>query len=178
MSRIGKQPILIPAGVTVDITPGMVTVHGPKGDLEQTYPKVLSVKLNEDKVIIERAGDSRPERAFHGLTRALIANMVAGVSEGFTKSLEIVGYRVQQAGSGVNMQIGYSHPVVVDPMPGVTLEVEGNNQIHVRGADKQIVGEMAARIRRVRKPDAYKGKGVRYLGESISLKPGKAAGRM
>jgi large subunit ribosomal protein L6 len=178
MSRIGKQPIPIPSGVKVDIGDNSVRVQGSMGALEQTYPADVTVRLDEGKVIVERKGDSRKQRAFHGLTRALIANMVNGVSQGFTKSLEVVGYRVQQAGSGVNLQVGYSHPVVVAPMSGITLEVEGNNRIHVRGVDKQVVGEMAARIRRLRKPDAYKGKGIRYAGEQVRLKPGKAAGRM
>ncbi len=177
MSRIGKQPIPIPSGVTVEVQEDLVQVKGSGGSLEQSYNPGLTVRVSDGQVVVERKDDSRQQRAFHGLTRALIANMVTGVSEGFTKTLDVVGYRVQQAGAGVNLQVGYSHPVVMEPMPGVTLEVEGNNRIHVRGANKQVVGEMAARIRRVRKPDAYKGKGIRYLGEQLRLKPGKAAGR-
>ncbi len=177
MSRIGKQPIPIPSGVTVEVQEDLVQVKGSGGSLEQSFNPGLTVRVSDGQVVVERKDDSRQQRAFHGLTRALIANMVTGVSEGFTKTLDVVGYRVQQAGDGVNLQVGYSHPVVMQPMPGVTIEVEGNNRIHVRGADKQVVGEMAARIRRVRKPDAYKGKGIRYLGEQLRLKPGKAAGR-
>jgi large subunit ribosomal protein L6 len=177
MSRIGKQPITIPAGVSVEVGESSVRVKGSGGELEQAYNPELKVRVNDGQVLVERKGDSRQQRAFHGLTRALIANMVMGVSEGFTKTLEIVGYRAQPMGQGINLQVGYSHPVVVEPLPGVTLEVEGNNRIHVRGADKQAVGEMAARIRRVRKPDAYKGKGIRYAGEQLRLKPGKASGR-
>ena len=177
MSRIGKQPITIPAGVSVEVGESSVRVKGSGGELEQAYNLGLTVRVDDGQVLVERKDDSRQQRAFHGLTRALIANMVTGVSEGFTKTLEIVGYRVQPMGQGINLQVGYSHPVVLEPLPGVTLEVEGNNRIHVRGADKQAVGEMAARIRRVRKPDAYKGKGIRYAGEQLRLKPGKAAGR-
>ena len=177
MSRIGKQPIPLPSGVSVEIGDGIVRVQGSQGSLEQTYHTALVVRTDDGQVLVERSNDSRQQRALHGLTRALIANMVTGVSQGFTKSLELVGYRVQQLGDGVNLQVGYSHPVVITPIPGVTLEVEGNNRVHVRGSDKQVVGEMAARIRRVRPPDAYKGKGIRYAGEQIKLKPGKAAGR-
>lgn len=177
MSRIGKQPVLIPQGVSVEVVESTVQVHGSLGTLKQAFQPNLTVRVVDGHVIVERKNDSRAQRAFHGLTRALIANMVVGVSEGFTKTLDIVGYRVQQVGQGVNLQVGYSHPVVMQPEPGVTLEVEGNNRIHVRGADKQRVGELAAQIRRVRPPDAYKGKGVRYLGERVVLKPGKTAGR-
>jgi large subunit ribosomal protein L6 len=177
MSRIGKQPIPIPSGVSVEIETGMVRVKGASVVLEQPYQRGINVRVDDGQVVVERRDDSRAQRAYHGLTRALIANMVTGVSEGFTKSLDLVGYRVQAAGRGVNLQVGYSHPTVVEPMEGITLEVQGNNRILVRGADKQVVGEMAARIRRVRKPDAYKGKGIRYTGEQLRLKPGKTAGR-
>ncbi len=177
MSRIGKQPVVIPSGVSVEIGEATIRVQGALGTLDQAFQPGLTVRVDDGQVLVERKNDSRAQRAFHGLTRALIANMVHGVSEGFTKTLDIVGYRVQQVGQGVNLQVGYSHQVVVQPEPGVTLEVEGNNRIHVRGADKQRVGELAAQIRRVRPPDAYKGKGIRYLGEQVRLKPGKTAGR-
>ena len=177
MSRVGRLPISVPSGVSVEIAQGEVTVRGTGGTLQQQVHPDIRVLLEDGAVRVERPNDSRQFRALHGLTRALIANMVTGVSQGFTRTLEIVGYRVQQTGAGVTLQIGYSHPVVVEPLEGVSLEVEGNNRIHVRGADKQVVGEMAARIRRVRPPDAYKGKGVRYAGEVLRLKPGKAAGR-
>ena len=177
MSRIGKQPVVIPSGVSVEIGEATIRVQGALGTLDQAFQRDLTVRVDDGQVLVERKNDSRAQRAFHGLTRALIANMVHGVSEGFTKTLDIMGYRVQQVGQGVNLQVGYSHPVVVQPEPGVTLEVEGNNRIHVRGANKQRVGELAAQIRRVRPPDAYKGKGIRYLGEQVRLKPGKTAGR-
>ena len=151
--------------------------RGAGGTLQQQVHPELRIVIEEDEVRVERPNDSRQFRSLHGLTRSLIANMVTGVSEGFTRSLELVGYRVLQTGNGITLQVGYSHTVEVQPMEGVSLEVEGNNRIHVRGADKQVVGEMAARIRRVRRPDAYKGKGVRYLGEVLRLKPGKSAAR-
>ncbi len=177
MSRIGKQPVVIPPGVSVEVGEATIRVQGALGTLDQAFQRDLTVRVDDGQVLVERKTDSRSQRAFHGLTRALIANMVRGVSEGFTKTLDIVGYRAQQVGQGVNLQVGYSHQVVMQPEPGVTLEVEGNNRIHVRGADKQRVGELAAQIRRVRPPDAYKGKGIRYLGEQVRLKPGKTAGR-
>ena len=177
MSRVGKKPIPIPAGVSVEVGGGEVAVKGPKGELRQAVNPAIVVRETDGHVVVERPSDQRQHRALHGLTRALIANMVSGVSDGFTRSLELVGYRVQAQGRGLNMQLGFSHPVVVEPMDGVELEVEGNNRIHVRGTDKQIVGEQAARIRRLRPPDAYKGKGVRYAGEQVRLKPGKSAGK-
>ena len=178
MSRIGKQPIAIPSGVSVEVDAAEVVVRGKQGELRRTVHADMSVRVDDGQVLVERPSDLRLHRALHGLTRALIANMVTGVDEGFTRTLEIVGYRAQQQGGSVNMQLGFSHPVVVEPMDGVTLEVEGNNVVHVRGIDKQRVGEQAAQIRRLRPPDAYKGKGVRYRGEQIRLKPGKsAAGR-
>ena len=177
MSRIGKQPIAIPSGVTVAIGATEVTVKGSRGELRQSVHPDIVVREADGQILVERPSDQRQHRALHGLTRSLIANMVAGVSDGYTKTLELVGYRVQQQGAGINMQLGFSHQVVVEPMGGITLEVEGNNLIHVRGIDKQVVGEQAARIRRFRPPDAYKGKGVRYRGEKLRLKPGKSAAR-
>ncbi len=177
MSRIGRLPIPIPSGVSVEVAEGEVTVRGPNGTLQQRVPPDISLRQEGDQVLVERGGDTRRERALHGLIRALVANMVVGASQGFTRTLELVGYRVQQQGQGLRLQVGYSHPVDVEPLAGVQLEVEGNNRIHVRGADKQVVGEMAARIRRVRRPDRYKGKGIRYEGEVLRLKPGKSAVR-
>ena len=177
MSRVGKQPIPIPNGVTVEIGEAQVIVKGSRGQLQQSFNPDLFVREENGQVLVERPSDQRHHRALHGLTRALIANMVAGVSEGYTRTLELVGYRVQARGAGLNLQLGFSHQVIVEPMEGITLEVEGNNLIHVRGIDKQVVGEQAARIRRLRPPDAYKGKGVRYRGEKLRLKPGKSAAR-
>ena len=177
MSRIGKKPIPIPSGVSIDLLDGSVRVRGGLGELEHSYPDLVKVRIDDGQLLVERDGDSRQHRAFHGLIRVLISNMVIGVSEGYAKVLEIVGYRVQQVGQGINLQVGYTHPVIVQPMEGTTLEVEGTNRIHVKGINKQVVGEMAAYIRRVRPPDAYKGKGIRYEGEYVRLKPGKAAGR-
>ena len=177
MSRVGRKPVPIPGGVSVEIAPGEVVVKGAKGELRQTVADDIIVREEDGAVVVERSSDHRTQRSLHGLTRALIANMVTGVSEGFTRSLELSGYRVQAQGRGLNLQLGFSHPVVVEPMDGVEFEVEGNNRIHIRGTDKQLVGEQAARIRRLRPPDAYKGKGVRYLGEKIRLKPGKSAAK-
>ena len=178
MSRIGKQPIPLPNGVSIEVSEGEVVVKGRGGELRQAVDQDIAVRVEDGRVLVERPSDHRRHRALHGLTRALIANMVTGVDQGFSRTLEIVGYRVQQQGDNVNLQLGFSHPVVVAPMEGVTFEVEGNNVLHVRGADKQRVGEQAAQIRRLRPPDAYKGKGVRYRGEQLRLKPGKsAAGR-
>lgn len=177
MSRIGKKPIPIPMGVSLDVREAEVVVNGQRGELRQAVDADIVVREENGQIIVERPSDDRRHRALHGLTRALIANMVTGVSDGFTRTLELVGYRVQAQGEGINLQLGFSHPVVVDPMDGVTLEVEGNNRVHVRGIDKQIVGEMAARIRRIRPPDPYKGKGVRYAGEQLRLKPGKSAAK-
>ncbi len=177
MSRIGKKPIPIPSGVSVEATGDEVVVKGAKGELRQTVSPGITVREEDGAIVVARATDERRHRALHGLTRALVANMVAGVSDGFTRTLELVGYRVQAQGRAVNLQLGFSHPVVIDPMEGVEFVVEGNNRVHVRGIDKQAVGEQAARIRRLRPPDAYKGKGVRYAGEQIRLKPGKSAGK-
>ncbi len=177
MSRIGKQPIAIPSGVTVAIGAAEVTVKGSRGELSQSFHPDIVVREADGQILVERPDDQRQHRALHGLTRSLIANMVTGVSDGFTRTLELVGYRVVQQGAGITMQLGFSHQVIVEPMGGITLEVEGNTLIHVRGIDKQVVGEQAARIRRFRPPDAYKGKGVRYRGEKLRLKPGMSAAR-
>ena len=177
MSRVGKKPIPIPSGVSVEVADGEVIVTGARGELRQAVNPAISVQEEDGALVVRRSSDNREHRALHGLTRALVANMVTGVNEGFTRTMELVGYRVQAQGSAVNMQLGFSHPVVIEPMDGVVFEVEGVNRIHVRGIDKQIVGEQAARLRRLRPPDAYKGKGVRYMGEQIRLKPGKSAAK-
>jgi large subunit ribosomal protein L6 len=179
MSRIGYQPIPVPSGVEVDIKGSEVTVKGRQGSLTQAFHPDMKI-LREDGVLkVDRPSDEGQHRALHGLTRNLIANMVTGVNDGFTKSLELVGvgYRVQQSGQGITLSVMFSHPVVVQPPDGVTLQVEGNNRIHVRGIDKQKVGQMAAQIRAVRPPNAYTGKGIRYMGEQVRLKPGKSARR-
>ena len=177
MSRVGKKPIPIPSGVSVEVTDEEVVVTGARGELRHAVNPGISVQEEDGALVIRRESDAREHRALHGLTRALLANMVTGVSDGFTRTMELVGYRVQAQGNAVNMQLGFSHPVVIEPMDGVVFEVEGVNRIHVRGIDKQIVGEQAARLRRLRPPDAYKGKGVRYMGERIRLKPGKSAAK-
>jgi large subunit ribosomal protein L6 len=177
MSRIGKLPVSVPSGVNVTLDSDAVLVKGPKGELRQAFlPRIVGVKLEDGSVIVERKGDAKEHRAAHGLTRTLIANMVEGVSKGFRKSLEIqgVGYRVAKAGEKLNLSLGYSHPVVFEAPKGVALSVEGQNKIHVEGIDKQAVGQVAAEIRRLRPPEPYKGKGIRYAGEQIRKKLGKA----
>ena len=179
LSRIGRKPIPLPSGVTVDVGYGEVTVSGPRGTLTQTYHPDVSVKVEDGEVIVERLTERKFHRSLHGLTRSLIANAVTGVTDGYTRTLELmgVGYRVQATGDGVVLNVGYSHPVEIHPPDGVTMEVEGNNRIHVRGMDKQKVGQLAARVRRVRPPNAYKEKGIRYQGEVLRFKPGKSAAR-
>ena len=177
MSRIGKLPVAVPSGVNVTLNEGYVHVKGPKGELHQhILAQVIDVKLEDGKVLIERKGDAKPHRSAHGLTRTLIANMVEGVSKGFRKSLEIqgVGYRASKAGEKLNLTLGYSHPVVFEAPSGITLSVEGTNKIHVDGIDKQQVGQVAAKIRGLRPPEPYKGKGIRYEGETVRKKLGKA----
>ncbi|MDE2939544.1 MAG: 50S ribosomal protein L6 [Chloroflexota bacterium] len=179
LSRIGRKPIPVPDGVEVEIQYGGVTVKGPRGTLTQNYHPEVIVKLEDGQVIVERMSERKFHHSLHGLTRSLIANAVVGVTDGYTKTLELmgVGYRVQQSGEGIVLNVGYSHPVEIQPREGVTLEVEGNNRVHVRGIDKQKVGELAAQIRKVRPPNAYKEKGIRYQGEVLHFKPGKAAAR-
>ena len=176
MSRIGKLPIPLPAGVTVEINGQDVAVKGPKGELKLTVSKPITVSQEDGSVIVSRPDDEAVSKSLHGLTRSLIANNVHGVSEGFTKALEIVGtgYRAALKGSTVELSLGFSHPVLVTPPEGITLVVEGNTKIIVSGIDKQAVGEMAANIRKLRKPEPYKGKGVRYEGERGRRKAGKA----
>jgi large subunit ribosomal protein L6 len=176
MSRIGKLPIPLPAGVTVAIDGQNVSVKGPKGELALTVSEPIKVLLEDNTVIVSRPDDEAKSKSLHGLTRTLIANNVHGVSTGFTKTLEIVGtgYRAAAKGSTIELALGFSHPVVVDPPQGITLTVEGNTKIVVSGVDKQAVGEVAANIRKIRKPEPYKGKGVRYEGERVRRKAGKA----
>lgn len=166
----------MPAGVTVTIDGQAVNVKGPKGELALTVKTPIEVKLEDGQVLVTRPDDERESRSLHGLTRTLIANQIVGVTEGYAKSLEVVGtgYRVQAKGSSVEFALGYSHSITVDPPAGITFEVEGNNKLHVRGIDKQAVGEVAANIRKLRKPEPYKGKGVRYAGEVVRRKAGKS----
>lgn len=176
MSRIGKLPIAIPSGVTVNIKGDSIAVKGPKGELNRTLPPDMSVKMEGGNLLVSRPDDSKKHRAFHGLTRSLLANMVEGVSKGFEKTLEIVGvgFRGEKTGNNLTLRLGFSHTVEVKPLPGVTLGMEGNNKIKVSGIDKEVVGEMAAEIRAIRTRDIYKGKGIKYAGEVVHLKPGKA----
>ena len=179
LSRIGRKPIPVPSGVAVNIHYGGVTVTGPRGTLTQNYHPEVSVRVEDGQVLVERLSERKFHHSLHGLTRSLIANAIVGVTDGYSKTLELmgVGYRVQQSGEGIILNVGYSHPVEIQPREGVTLEVEGNNRVHVRGNDKQKVGELAAQIRKVRPPNAYKEKGIRYQGEVLHFKPGKAAAR-
>jgi len=176
MSRIGKLPIPIATNVQVDIAGSTVTVKGPKGELVREFPAGISFQQADGKVLVVRPDDEKRSRALHGLSRSLLNNMVIGVADGFTRTLELqgVGYRATQAGQKVNLAVGYSHPVEVEPPPGIQLEVEGTSRVHVRGIDKELVGQVAANIRKVRKPEPYKGKGIRYLGERVRRKAGKA----
>jgi large subunit ribosomal protein L6 len=176
MSRIGKMPISVPTGVDVTIDGQHVTVKGPKGTLSHTVAEPITVKRGDDGALsVARPDDERESRSLHGLSRTLIANMVTGVTSGYTKTLEIVGtgYRVQARGSNLEFALGYSHPVVVEAPEGITFRVETPTRLAVEGIDKQKVGEVAANIRKLRKPDPYKGKGVRYQGEVIRRKAGK-----
>ena len=176
MSRIGKLPIPLPAGVSVEISGQDVAVKGPKGELKLTVSEPIKVSQEDGSIIVSRPDDEAKSKSLHGLTRTLIANNVHGVSQGFSKSLEIVGtgYRAAAKGSNIELALGFSHPVVVEPPQGITLTVEGNTKIIVSGIDKQAVGEVAANIRKLRKPEPYKGKGVRYEGERVRRKAGKA----
>ena len=176
MSRIGRLPIDIPAGVTISVDGQDVAVKGPKGELTLTVARPIEVAVEENQVLVTRPDDERDSRSLHGLTRTLINNMVVGVTQGYEKKLEIVGtgYRVLAKGSDLEFALGFSHPVLVEPPAGITLTVEGNNKVTVSGISKQAVGEAAANIRKIRKPEPYKGKGVRYAGEVVRRKAGKA----
>jgi large subunit ribosomal protein L6 len=177
VSRIGKQPIPVPSGVEIKIDGSTVHVKGPKGELTQTFTDVLSIELEEGNIIVTRPDESRTARSLHGLTRTLISNMVVGVSTGFSKNLEIVGvgYRAALKGKDIELQLGFSHPVLMVAEPGITFEVPAPTKITVSGIDKQRVGQVAADIRKWRKPEPYKGKGIRYEGEKVRRKLGKAA---
>lgn len=177
MSRIGRLPVPVPAGVDVTINGNDVTVKGPKGTLSRTIAQPLSVKRQEDgTILVTRPNDERESRSLHGLSRTLINNMIIGVTEGYTKNLEIVGtgYRAAQKGTGIELSLGFSHTVVVEAPEGITLKVDGNLKIEVSGISKEQVGEVAANIRKIRPPEPYKGKGVRYAGENVRRKVGKA----
>ena len=176
MSRIGKLPIELPSGVTAEINGQHVKVKGPKGELEITVSEPIKVVLEDNTIVVTRPDDEAKSKSLHGLSRTLIANNVTGVSAGFAKTLEIVGtgYRAMAKGSAIELALGLSHPVVIDPPAGITLTVEGNNKIIVSGTSKQAVGEVAANIRKLRKPEPYKGKGIRYEGERVRRKAGKA----
>jgi large subunit ribosomal protein L6 len=176
MSRIGKMPIAIPAGVEVKIDGANIDVKGPKGTLTHVVPSPISVVIEDNNVVVTRPDDERDSRSLHGLTRTLIANNIEGVTKGFSKGLEIVGtgYRVTAKGSALEFALGYSHPILIEPPVGISFQVEGNTKITVVGIDKQAVGEVAANLRKLRKPEPYKGKGVRYAGEVVRRKAGKS----
>ena len=177
MSRIGKKPIAVPDGVEIDVKPGFVSVKGPKGELRQALSPDMTVSQDNGTLTVERPTDRGEHRALHGLTRSLIANMVEGVTDGFEKRLEIqgVGYRARLQGKALELSVGYSHAISVTAPEGIEFEVPTPTQVIVRGIDKQLVGEMAARIRRTRPPEPYKGKGIRYAGEHVRRKVGKRA---
>jgi large subunit ribosomal protein L6 len=179
MSRIGKKPVVIPAGVTVDVADGAVTVKGPRGELRQEFRAEMKVEVREGTVVVERPTDEKKHRALHGLTRALIANMVEGVTAGYRRALEIVGvgYRAEKKGDTLVLTVGYSHPVVVAEPPGIRLSTTGPTVVVVEGIDKQKVGQIAAEIRSVRPPEPYKGKGIRYQGEQVRRKAGKTGAK-
>ena len=177
MSRIGKKPISVPEGVSVSVGPGRVSVNGPRGELEQAVSQRMEIVEQDGTLVVSRPTDRGTDRAVHGLTRSLVANMVEGVTNGFEKALEIqgVGYRAKLAGKALELSVGYSHPVTIQAPDGIEFEVPQPTQIVVRGIDKQLVGEIASRIRRVRPPEPYKGKGIRYAGEQVKRKVGKRA---
>ncbi|MEO6504473.1 MAG: 50S ribosomal protein L6 [Terrimesophilobacter sp.] len=176
MSRIGRLPIEIPSGVDVMVNGRAVTVKGPKGELQLAVANPIEVKLEDGHVVVTRPDDERESRSLHGLTRTLIANQIIGVTQGYSKGLEIVGtgYRVQAKGSSLEFALGFSHSVTVDPPAGISFTVDGNTKLAVHGIDKQAVGEVAANIRKLRKPEPYKGKGIRYAGEIVRRKAGKS----
>ncbi len=178
MSRIGRMPINVPGNVTVELGSGLVSVKGPKGELNRTIPPEISVTREDSALRVERSSDEPQHRSLHGLTRSLIANMVTGVTDGFSRRLEVngVGYRAAVSGGNLVLQVGYSHPVLVPAPPGITFVVQAN-AITVSGADKEVVGEVAAQVRRIRPPEPYKGKGIKYAEEVIRRKAGKAGAK-
>ena len=177
MSRIGRKPIEIPSSVNVAISPGRIQVNGPLGELDQVVPQRMKIEQNDAEILVTRPTERGEDRALHGLTRTLIANMVEGVTKGFEKHLEIqgVGYRASLRGTDLELNVGYSHSVVMKPRPGISFEVPTPTQVIVKGTDKQQVGQTAAEIRAVRKPEPYKGKGIRYVDEVVRRKVGKRA---
>lgn len=179
MSRIGRMPIVIPAGVTLKIDGNLVTVKGPKGELSRAIHNDMILELENDTLLVKRPSDAKDHRSLHGLTRTLIANMVTGVTTGFTKTLEIagVGYRAAKSGTKLALTLGFSHPVEVEPPKGLSIDVPAPNRIVVSGSDKEAVGALAAKIRGYREPEPYKGKGIKYEGEVIRRKVGKAGGK-
>ena len=179
MSRIGKKPITIPAGVDVKVDGSKVTVKGPKGTLENTFNSEINIALEGNEIIVTRPTDDKNHRALHGLTRTLIHNMVEGVTNGYSKTLEVngVGYRAQKQGKNLVLNLGYSHQVIVPEVPGITIEVPSANSVVISGADKQQVGQFAAEVREKRPPEPYKGKGIKYADEHIRRKEGKAGGK-
>ena len=180
MSRIGKMPVAIPAGVTVEVASGnVVTAKGPKGELTKVMHPDMIIKVEGSEITVSRPSDDKLHRSLHGLTRTLIHNMVVGVSEGYRKELDVVGvgYRVAMSGTQLQMNIGYSHQVLVDPVPGITIESPAPNKIIISGVDKQLVGQFAADVRKKRPPEPYKGKGIRYTGEVVRRKEGKTGAK-
>jgi large subunit ribosomal protein L6 len=177
MSRIGRKPIVLPSGVMVALSPGRVQVNGPLGELSQAVPQRMQIEKRDSEIVVTRPTERGEDRALHGLTRTLIANMVDGVTKGFEKQLEIqgVGYRAQLKGADLELAVGFSHPVTVKPRDGISFEVPAPNQIVVKGIDKQLVGQTAAEIRKVRPPEPYKGKGIRHADEQVRRKVGKRA---
>ena len=179
MSRIGRKPIALPAGVEVKVADNTITVKGPKGTLTQNIHPNMTVAVEGNEILVTRPNDEKENRSLHGLTRSLIANMVEGVTNGFTKELDVngVGYRVQKQGKDLVMNLGYSHQVIVSEIPGITIEVPNPNKIIISGADKQLVGQFAAEVREKRPPEPYKGKGIKYPDEVIRRKEGKTGGK-
>jgi large subunit ribosomal protein L6 len=179
MSRIGRKPITLPAGVTIEMQGQEVVVRGTKGELRQVMPLFTSFEVKEKEIEVARANNTRQARANHGLARSLIANMITGVSAGFTRKLELIGtgYRAAMKGSDLNLTVGFSHPVIFAAVPGIKLSAEGNTTVIVEGIDKHMVGQVAANIRKIRPPEPYKGKGIRYEGEYVRRKQGKTAAK-
>lgn len=179
MSRIGSNPILIPKGVEVRIDGQTVAVKGPRGELKHTLPAGITVVADARQVVLNRAGDADREKALHGLNRTLVSNMITGTSQGFSKSLDLVGtgYRVQPQGKNLTLYVGFTHQVVIEPLGKNALGAEGQTRLVVSGPDKETVGRQAAEIRRIRPPNAYTGKGIRFAGEQVKLKPGKSAAK-